>query len=133
MNPAAARVVLIVDDDATDILFTEHAVAASGAPVAVQSALGAENALNCLRGFLSRGEPLPVLVLLDIKMPGMDGFEFLEAVRADPSLHQLRAVMHSSSDDPGDIRRARELGAADYLRKYPTPAQLASLLSSAQG
>lgn len=129
MNDCLVSSVLIVDDDSVDILFTERAIVAAGLTLQVVSALSGEKALEYLRGVIERAEPLPALILLDIKMPGMDGFDCLAAIRAVPALSGVRVVMHSSSDDPSDIALAHRLGACDYVRKYPSADRLRSLLS----
>jgi CheY-like chemotaxis protein len=68
-------------------------------------------ALDYLRG---RGAGL---VLLDIAMPGMDGFEVLEAIRADPNLHRLPVLMYSAFSDPQQHDEALRRGAQDYVVK----------------
>jgi CheY-like chemotaxis protein len=57
------------------------------------------------------------VVLLDIRMPGLDGTEVLRHIRADERLRRLPVVMLSSTDDPEEIQRCRELGCDGYLVK----------------
>jgi CheY-like chemotaxis protein len=61
--------------------------------------------------------PFPKLVLLDLRMPRMDGFEVLSAVRQRLGLTQLPVVVLTHSDNPADVKRAYELGATSYFRK----------------
>lgn len=61
--------------------------------------------------------PFPKLLLLDLKMPRMDGFEVLSAVRQRLGLTQLPVIVLTNSDNPADIKRAYELGATSYFRK----------------
>ncbi len=61
--------------------------------------------------------PFPKLVLLDLKMPRMDGFQVLSAVRQRLGLTQLPIVVLTNSENPADIRRAYELGATSFFRK----------------
>ena len=61
--------------------------------------------------------PLPALVLLDIKMPGMDGFEVLKWIRNQPSLAKLCVVMLTSSDQIQDANKAYQFGANSFLVK----------------
>ncbi len=61
--------------------------------------------------------PFPKLVLLDLKMPRMDGFQVLSAVRQKLGLTQLPVVVLTNSENPADIRRAYELGASSFFRK----------------
>lgn len=60
---------------------------------------------------------MPRLVLLDLNMPYLDGFEVLKRLRADERTRFVPVVMLTSSDQPEDVRRAYELGANGYLDK----------------
>ena len=60
---------------------------------------------------------LPDIVLLDVNMPGMDGFELLAAIRKDPKLKLIPVVVLSSSANEADIQRAYALGANAYMPK----------------
>jgi len=59
----------------------------------------------------------PDLLVLDILMPKKDGFEVLQAVRADPSLKNVPVIVLTNLGEPDDVKRARKLGANDYLIK----------------
>ena len=61
--------------------------------------------------------PLPYLLLLDLKMPGTDGFEVLQWIRGEPELRRLLVVVLTSSNLQADVDRAYELGANSYLVK----------------
>ena len=80
-----------------------------------------EEALEYLEGrgrYWNRAEfPVPDIVLLDIKMPGMDGLEVLRYVRQQPEFKALRVMMLASSDDISDINEAYELGANSFVVK----------------
>ncbi|MEO0539452.1 MAG: response regulator [Cyanobacteria bacterium P01_A01_bin.105] len=65
---------------------------------------------------IGRGQPLQ-LILLDIMMPGMDGIETLQRIRADYSRHQLPVIMVTAKAESNDMVRAFELGANDYITK----------------
>ena len=63
-------------------------------------------------------QPMPTLVILDLRMPQLNGFDVLERVRADASFHALPTiVMFSNSDNPADIDRSTRLGADDFWVK----------------
>ncbi|NDV01027.1 response regulator transcription factor [Pseudoroseicyclus sp. CLL3-39] len=84
---------------------------------------GAE-ALELLRG--SEGRPPlagPVLMLLDIFMPRMNGLELLDELRADPALQATVVFMLSSSDSPRDVAAAHERNVAGYLMKGASPEE----------
>jgi CheY-like chemotaxis protein len=59
----------------------------------------------------------PELVVLDVNMPGMDGFQVLDSLRHDPSYDGVAIVMFSTSDRAEDIARSAELGATAYVQK----------------
>jgi CheY-like chemotaxis protein len=69
-------------------------------------------------------------LLLDLKMPGLDGFHVLQWVRQEPRFRDLPIIVFSGSDQPVDINRAYELGAARYLVK---PHKLSDLMQMVHG
>ncbi len=76
-------------------------------------------ALDRLRGTTTQPPlaPLPSVVLLDINMPRMNGFEFLAEIRRDPRLRDLQVFVMTTSDEETDRAQAHELGAAGYIIK----------------
>jgi CheY-like chemotaxis protein len=96
--------VLIIDDSDADLLYTRIVLERSGVAQEVVTLESAREAL----ALLAAGGPPLALVLLDINMPGMSGFDFLQALQASPAL-QAQApvvVMLTSSPDPGDRDQA---------------------------
>ena len=73
----------------------------------------------------------PDLVLLDVMMPGMDGFEVAEAIKNDPDLKAAVVVMLTAKDAPEDRRRGLESGADVYFTKPFSPLELLSTLDEA--
>ena len=73
--------------------------------------------------------PRPDLLLLDLKMPGTDGFEVLEWLRENPQHSPLQVVVLSGSEMEKDIQRAKDLGASAYLAKPPKAEHLVPLLA----
>lgn len=73
--------------------------------------------------------PTPDLFLLDLKMPGKDGFDVLEWLGQNPAAAPGQTVILSGSELPTDVERARKMGAADYLAKPPSVLRLRQLLS----
>jgi CheY-like chemotaxis protein len=92
-----------------------------------------QEAIDYLRGdadYADRARyPFPGLLLLDLKMPKVDGFDVLSWLKTRPDLETLAVVVLSSSSREDDIERARELGADDYRVK---PADFEDLLALAQ-
>ena len=72
---------------------------------------------------------MPELVLLDLRLPGMHGFEVLQWIRRQPGLAGLAVVVITGMVAPGDIRRAQELGATAFLAK---PFAFAKLVEMAE-
>lgn len=72
---------------------------------------------------LARAEK-PDVILLDVKMPKVDGFEFLRRSKVDPLVKEIPVLMLTGSDSPDDVRYARELGASDYFNKPFSPREL---------
>lgn len=75
-------------------------------------------------------DPLPCLVLLDLNLPGISGFDVLTWIRTQPRLKDLPVVIFSSSSKPEDQERARELGANDYVVK---PVDMSRMTQTLQG
>jgi CheY-like chemotaxis protein len=73
--------------------------------------------LRCEGKYTQRKPGNPAVVLLDIKMPRMDGLDVLEAIRNDPALKTLPVVMLTSSREGPDVKRSYELGANAYVVK----------------
>jgi len=121
--------ILIVEDNPDDVLLIERAFHQCGIINPLRFVQNGEEAIAYLKGegrFGDRAEnPLPVLILLDLKMPRMDGFEFLTWLRNEPELKKLVVVVLTSSRENPDINRAYELGANSYLVK---PVQFEELM-----
>ena len=60
---------------------------------------------------------VPNMILLDLVMPGMDGWNTFERVKAISNLHEVPIAFFTSSDDPSDRSRAYQMGAVDYIKK----------------
>jgi CheY-like chemotaxis protein len=102
--------ILIVEDDEDLVNLSTHWL--EGAGYSVQHAADGAAAL----GRLAR-EPLPDLVLLDVMLPKIDGFELLRRIRAGVRTRNLPVVMVTSFSRDADAARGRELGANDYIVK----------------
>jgi CheY-like chemotaxis protein len=79
-----------------------------------------QEALDFLRGegdYVGRNASQPVLVLLDIKMPRVDGVEVLRQLKADPRTALIPVIMLTTTDDPREIQRCYELGCSVYVTK----------------
>ena len=109
---------LIVDDDTVSVLAIKRALKKLKIVNPVQVAKDGHEALDLLRGELERVEVLPpYLVTLDLNMPRMNGFEFLEEVRDDPALQRLVIFVMSTSDAPEDVASAYDRNITGYIVK----------------
>lgn len=125
--------VLLVDDDENDIFIVHEAFAMAAPHVRVIATRDGREAISCLLNeppFESTADfPMPDLVLTDLKMPVMNGFEFLRAVRGLAHLRHLIVCIYSASPRTEDVARAYELGANLYFNK---PGRFQDLVSFAQ-
>ncbi|WP_019587875.1 response regulator [Deinococcus apachensis] len=105
--------VLLIDDNPADLL-AQEAFAALEEPVSLTSCRSGGAALGALRQV---NAALPDVVLLDVNMPGLNGFEVLSALKTDPRLCLVPVVMLTTSRSRADIREAYARHANAYLLK----------------
>ncbi len=124
--------ILLAEDDPNDVLLIQRAFGKVGLGQVLKVVRDGEEAVNYLSGhgpYADREQfPMPYLLLLDLKMPGMDGFEVLQWVREHPTLKRLLVVVLTSSSLQADVDRAYELGANSYLVKPLDPASMLNTL-----
>jgi CheY-like chemotaxis protein len=127
-----AKRVLIAEDDPGDVFLLERAFAQAGVPAKLHFVRDGQEAIDYLTGenqFADReAHPLPHLMLLDLKMPRMSGFDVLGWLRKQPGLKRLLVAVLTSSDQPQDINRAYDLGANSYLLKPHDSERLSDLV-----
>jgi len=113
--------ILLAEDDDNDVLLIQRAFQKAGLRHVLKVVRDGEQAIAYLSGrgvYANRDTfPHPFLVLLDLKMPGTDGFEVLRWVREEPQFKRLLIVVLTSSNLQADVDRAYELGANSYLVK----------------
>lgn len=120
--------VLLVEDDDVDAEAVMRSLRRSQVPVDVVWVEDGQEALEVLRGEHSyQTVARPLIVLLDLNMPRMDGFEFLRALRTDPTLHDLVVFVLSTSAADTDRTRAYHENIAGYLVKSSVGTQFARL------
>jgi CheY-like chemotaxis protein len=113
--------ILVVDDEPTLVRLMEFILAKHGHKMLVATN-GAE-ALDVIRN------ERPDLILLDIMMPRIDGYEVAKTVRADPELCTIPIVMLSAKAQDQDIRRGLEVGVDEYITKPFAPEQLVHIVN----
>jgi CheY-like chemotaxis protein len=122
--------VLVADDDANDVFFLRRAFQKAGFSCPILDVSDGERAICYLSGsdgFADRSRfPIPSLLFLDLKMPKVSGFEVLEWLQKHQDLATMKVVVLSSSNLPGDMQKARALGAHDYRVK---PADIDDMIA----
>jgi CheY-like chemotaxis protein len=112
---------LLVEDADNDAVLIRRAFVKGNIINPLQVVTSGDQAIAYLKGegaFANRAEyPLPELVLLDLKLPGIDGFQVLRWIRQQPELKALRVVVLTSSDRIQDVNLAYQLGANSFLVK----------------
>jgi CheY-like chemotaxis protein len=114
------KAILLAEDDPKDVELTlealsEHQLA--NRVTVVNDGVEALEYLRCEGQYQERKEGLPSVLLLDIKMPRMDGIEVLEAIRGDDRLKMLPVVMLTASRQEPDLKRCYALGVNAYVVK----------------
>lgn len=113
-----SRKVLVVDDDRSVARFLQDALETEGYQVMV--------AANGLQGLLSAQQEGPDLVILDVMLPGLDGFEVCHRLRSDPQTSHLPIIMYSGKGRENDRLTGEKVGANEYLIK---PIDLEEILA----
>lgn len=115
------NVILLVEDHPEDIRLVQLAFQKLGVLNPLHVVSNGEQAIDYLSGtgyYKDRAQwPAPQLVLLDLHLPGVSGFEVLSWMRSEPSLARIPVVVLTSSDNHRDIDEAYHFGATSYLHK----------------
>jgi CheY-like chemotaxis protein len=114
------KTVLFIDDEAPWLSMIKSAV--ENAPFTVVTADSGESALRKIR------RKKPDLILSDVRMPTMNGFDLFEKIRSDPRYRDVPYVFMSSIDDFDARRTAKEIGADDYVEKPIDTEQVESIV-----
>lgn len=112
--------ILLVEDDPNDVELTLSALAENHLANEVFVVNDGEEALDYLYyqgGYESREKGNPALMLLDLKLPKVDGMEVLRRVKTDPALKMIPVVMLTSSREEQDLVRSYDLGTNGYVVK----------------
>jgi CheY-like chemotaxis protein len=120
-----APYILLAEDSDDDTFFARRCLAAAGVQIELRRCA---DGLELCEALKNCGNDLPMAVVLDLKMPLMDGFESLKWIREQPAFRHLPAVILSSSDMPQDRAHAQKLGCTEYLVKPNGLADLEHLL-----
>jgi len=108
------RHILLVEDNPDDVKYTVQALRKQNVANPVKVAIDGQQALERL---FDENEELPALVLLDLKLPKVSGFEVLQRLRADPVRKRVPVVILTSSTEESDLIQSYALGANSFIRK----------------
>jgi CheY-like chemotaxis protein len=132
MDPSLT--ILLADDDETEVFLMQRTLHALGLTHPLRVAHDGAEAIEYLAGqgvFADRrAYPVPDCVILDLKMPKVDGFEVLEFIKSHPELAVIPTIVWSGSLDARDVKRAYCLGANGYVTKPNSPEEFRSTLEA---
>jgi len=122
--------ILLVDDSADDVELTLRALRSSDVREPIHVARDGAEAIEHLFGTAREPKPqLPSLVLLDLKLPGINGVDVLQRIRGDARTRALPVVILTSSNERVDLLNCYRLGANSYVRK---PVAFSDFLDAAR-
>ena len=128
------NVILLVEDNPAHAEILRRAISATNIPTRVEHAVDGQVALDFLYRRNVFGDPAkaprPELILLDLRMPNVDGFQVLATIKADPDLRSLPVVVLSTSASWADRQRAYCLHANSYLVKPVSYRQTLELIDT---
>ena len=131
-DTAKRPIILHAEDDDDDAFFLDRALRFSKLPVDLIRVKDGKEAVDYLGRARHSGQ-MPSLLLLDIKMPLMGGFEVLTWLSKDPDLKSLPVVMLSGSLLESDMEKAKLLGAVEYMVKAVEPERLDAIVQRIYG
>jgi CheY-like chemotaxis protein len=128
----SSRTILYAEDNENDVMLVKMAISKVAPETNLQTVVDGEEAVAYLKGhgrFSDRAEfPVPHLVLLDLKMPRMNGFEVIQWMRTDNVSRRLPIVVFTASLESKDWERCYQLGANSFLVKPTDIEELVNLL-----
>lgn len=136
MSDINSNVILIVDDNPMDTKLIIRAMAKARILNPVRTVDDGIRAIEYLQGIEPYNDrekyPLPVLIMLDLKLPKRDGFEVLQWLRSQEVLKRIPVVVLTSSAETSDVNRAYDQGANSYLVKPVESCALVEMLKNVE-
>ena len=108
--------ILLIEDRSVDIDLTKRAFARQKLLNPIQVARDGEEALAYIKRW-EQGEPLPIFILLDLKLPKISGLEFLRQLKARPAFARIPVIVLTTSAEDKDVEEAYKLGCSSYIVK----------------
>lgn len=120
--------ILLAEDSPDDAFFFKRALARADVGAHLHIVTDGAKAIDYLTG---KGENIPDIVFLDLKMPNLNGFEVLEWMKQNSVFGRTKVVVLTSSVEPKEREQAEQMGAAAYFIKPIKPEQLQEVLKAA--
>jgi CheY-like chemotaxis protein len=120
------QLLFLVDDDTDDHEIFKSALAKVDGGLALLTATNGYEALDVL----SASDTLPDYIFVDLNMPRMGGLQFLKEIKQTETLKHIPVIIYSTSSNPGDIAKTRELGAVSFVTKPSRFSDLCNFLQS---
>ena len=133
------KTVLVIEDNADEAFLFQYAVHEEGCSFTFRFVSDGEEAITYMKGegpFSDRKEnPFPTLVLLDLMLPKLNGFEVLDWIRQTPGCKEVRVIVWSGWNYPANIGRVKKAGVDSFIIKglEGGPANVISLIESELG
>jgi CheY-like chemotaxis protein len=118
--PDRELIILLAEDDEGHAYLVQENLADAGLSnriVHVKDGQEALDYIHCAGAYQGRVPNGPLLLLLDINMPRVDGVEVLRRLKADPKTDELPVIVLTTTDDPREVKRCYELGCSSYVTK----------------
>lgn len=126
---ANQNTILLVEDDPVEIELARRACEASEPPLQLVAVGDSDQALEWLSRMSDAGDPLPRLILLDLKLPKLLGLAMLRRLRMDARTWDLPIVVYSAIHEPSDVVLSYKVGANTFVSKPQDLDQFKTLLS----
>jgi CheY-like chemotaxis protein len=113
-------IILIAEDDAGHARLIEKNLTRAGLSNAIRRFENGQQILDFLLqrgGGPQRAAEVPYLILLDIRMPQVDGIEVLRQIKGHPELRRIPVIMLTTTDDPREVERCHDIGCSSYIVK----------------
>jgi CheY-like chemotaxis protein len=127
----ALRPILITDDESDDIFILEHRLRKLAVPNPILTFRDGEELMEFFAPEKSQSDVKPLVLLLDLKMPKVDGYDVLTWLRGKEWLKGLPIAVITSSPRAGDRARAVSAGADEYFEKFPSETELSGVVERA--
>lgn len=117
IRPEQPMKILLVEDDIGHATLVQMNLREGGLNNAIEHATDGQQALDYVNQYVKSNDTTALLVLLDLNLPGVDGYEVLKALKANDKTRQIPVIVLTSTDDDKEIEQCYALGCNAYLQK----------------